>query len=221
MYFHVKKSECMFVCMSPSVDSSVCVCVFVFTAISRISSYEGCRAAQQRGKRLGKTNELCLLSSCYLINVFNKERKTARCPNLSHILHVHLPLSPCSWTLSHPPYLLINPSLRDSSVRSPFKASYPTNSICFLKHSGKPKEKLQVSLLIRVPDEQVFCTTVMSRSFSLCHFQHSEASFFFQDRRVYDPARTDEDAVWEECKSAKFKTVCCSVPKSHFTFWKQ
>lgn len=88
----------------------------------------------------------------------------------------------------------------------------------FLEHSGTPKEKLQASLLIQVPDEQVFCTTMMSRGLSLCHFQHAEASFFFQDRRVYDPARTDEDAVWEECKSAKFKTVCCSVPKSHFTF---
>lgn len=138
---------------------------------------------------------------------------TARTPPPS------LSLPPCSWTLSHPPYLLINPSLRDSSVRSPFKASYPTNSICFLKHLAKAKrETPKLSLLIQVPDEQVFCTTMMSRSFSSRHFQYCEASFLFQDRRVYDPARANEDAVWEECRSAKFKTVCCSVPKSRFTF---
>jgi len=51
-------------------------------------------SAQRRGKRLGKTTGLCLLSSRYLVNVFNKEKKNGPVPkNGSHITHVH-PRSP-------------------------------------------------------------------------------------------------------------------------------
>lgn len=127
MYVYVKKCECVFVCMSPSVDSSVCDCVcvsvFVFTAISRISSYEGWRAAQRRGKRLRKQMDSGLLSSCYLINAFNRERKSGPMPK-SQSHNARTPRSLCIWTLSHPPYLSINLPFLHSAVSSPFKALY-------------------------------------------------------------------------------------------------
>lgn len=108
MYVHVKTSDCVFACVNPSVDSSVCVWVrerVCFYSVQQDLQLWRMPSCTAEGKTSQKTNGLCLLSSCYLTNVFNEERKAARCPKHSHITHVHLPLG------SLPPFIPFHQSM--------------------------------------------------------------------------------------------------------------
>lgn len=114
-------------CVCPSVDSNVCVCLF----LQRSAGSPAMKDAEprSRGENVsGKTNGLGLLSSCYLINVFNKERKTARCPNHRHISHVHLSLS-------------LSLHLNSLSPSRPFHQTIFSRLICqlFLLRHGTPQ----------------------------------------------------------------------------------
>lgn len=125
------------ICVQPCVR--VLLSLFVFTAICRIWAMRKTPAMKdaesQRGgeKRLGKQMD----TGCYLINVFNRERKTSRCSDHSHIAHVRS--SPSVWT----PSLLIAPSPLHSSLNIPFFVfrAVPFTSSVFLFWNGTEGER--------------------------------------------------------------------------------
>lgn len=163
----VRKLECV------TVRTRLCVCVCVCTCAhvcvwewKRVSEREWgrvvCFYSDQQDLQLWrtlssaagrktspKTNGVWLISSCYLINVFNKEKnnnkkpqKTVQCPNHGHIAHVLLSLALHLDSLSPFPLFISPCFFLGSSDSFPFKETCPANTIWTSKKERKKEKTL-------------------------------------------------------------------------------